>query len=341
MMRRSKNEKKQTYRNTLFMCAPIILTAFLTGCNTSYLNQTPAKAQQSEQEPLQQVTVKQDAGKIVYWVLPGPRRLSKKVFGTPEHPKMLVKEKIAAAEKAVVAHKMPPSVPQLLKDLPILVGVPMMARQLDKDGNWIIKKPMLFSDKARIISGSFTAHYTDMVKKDPPGPPPKTPDKASMEAKFTDPAGNHYRVVLDHVVKPPFPGYETEGGVMIDSRHHGATGTGSPPMLEVKTYAAFWGVGDVYINWKLAQPHRVMHMMTTEVVRDKDYKLALDEDLPLSPEQRHIKTQMTHTHLVVLPITPVKGQGPIFKPLKTAFILPNGMPQPFLHIMFEQDQIIR
>jgi len=324
------------------MCTLVFAAMGLVSCDTNYMKTATATSAQSSQEPLQQLTVKQDAGKIVYWVLPGPRRLSKNIFGTPDHPKMMVKDKIMAAKKAVAAHKMPPSVPQLLKDLPILVGAPMMARKLDKNGNWVFMKPTPFSDKGRIISGNFTAEYTDMVKKDPPGPPMKTPDKAKMEAKFTDPAGNHYRVVLDHVIKPPFPGYETDGGVMIDSTHHGSTGTGTPLMPEVHTYAAFWGIGDVYINGKLAEPHRVMHMMTTEVVRDKDYKLALDkEELPLAPDQRLIKSQKTHTHLIVLPITPVKGEGPVFKPLKTAFILPNGMPQPFLHIMYEQDQIIR
>lgn len=329
----------KTIRSHLSLALLILVLFSLAGCNASFWKGQAVAA--DSPQAMQKLTVKQDPGKIVYWVLPGPRRLSQKVFGTPDHPKMLAMDKIQAAEKMVAEHKMPPAVPELLKKLPILVGVPMMARQQDKNGNWVFNKPNMFSDKAMIVSGSFIANYTDVVKKDPPGPPGKTPDKATMEANFTDPAGNKYRVVLDHVVKPPFPGYETQGGVILNGRHHGSTGTGSPLMPEVKTYAAFWGVGDVYINGKLAQPHRVMHMMTTEVVRDKDYKLALDEDLPLSPDQRHIKSQATHTHLVVLPITPVKGKGPTFKPLQTAFKLPNGMFQSFLHIMYEQDEIIQ
>ena len=32
------------------------------------------------------VKVKQEPGKTVYWVLPGPRRLSERVFGVPGHP---------------------------------------------------------------------------------------------------------------------------------------------------------------------------------------------------------------------------------------------------------------
>jgi len=293
-------------------------------------------------EPEQHTKIRmteQAPGKVVYWVLPGPRELDPALFGTPDHPKMLFKDKFQAAERAVAAHKMPPSVPQLLKNLPFLVGVPLKARVLDANGHWWLKHPTLFSNKARIISGNFKATYWDVVKIDPPGPPGKTPDKAEMVAHFTDPSGNNYRVVLNHVIKPPFPGYETAGGVMIDGYHHGNTGTGSPLMPKVKTYGALWGVGDIYINGKLTEPHRVMHMMTTEIVRDRDYHLALDSEMPLPADRWHIKGQPHHTHLVVLPITPVKGHGPVFKPLKTAFILPNGKPQPFIHVMYEQDEI--
>ena len=285
--------------------------------------------------------VKQDAGKIVYWVLPGPRKLSKKVFGTPGHPKATGMKKMQMAEKMVAAGKVPPAALATLKKLPILVGVPLMARKLDANGDWWFRKPSLFSDKARIVTGDFEAKFWDVVKKDSMGPPMKTPDHAMLDAHFTDPMGNKYRVELKHVVMPSFPGYETQGGVMIDGVHHGSTGTGSPLMPEVHTKAAFWGVGNVYINGELADSMRVMHLMTTEVVRDKDYKLALDEDLPLSPDQRNVKGQETHTHLVVLPIEVVKGVGPTFKPLKTAFKLPNGMVQPFIHVMYEQDQVVK
>lgn len=315
--------------------APIPLFLILAGCSGQTVKQTSIA---SVQQPNIRKT-EQSPGKVVYWVLPGPRKLDPGVFGTPGHPSMTFKDKLQAAEQAVAAKKMPPSVPQLLKDLPFLVGVPLKARVLDAKGHWWLKHPTLFSDKARIVSGDFTATYWDNVKKDPPGPPGKTSDKAQMTAHFTDPAGNNYRVVLDHVVKPPFPGYETGGGVLIDGYHHGNTGTGSPLMPKVKTYAAFWGVGGIYINGKLAESHRVMHMMTTEIVRDRDYRLALDGEMPLPAKRWHIKGQAHHTHLVVLPITPVKGRGPVFKPLKTAFILPNGKPQPFIHVMYEQDEI--
>lgn len=335
-MKYSKNCKKQLIA---FLFSSVALV--LAGCATNGNNLNRKPEQASAVAPLE-VTVKQDPGKIVYWVLPGPRRLSKKVFGTPAHPKMLATDKIKAAENMVAAKKMPPPVPELLKKMPILVGVPLMARKFDQNGNWVLKMPTPFSDRGMIVSGSFDVTYHDVVKKDPPGPPMKTPDSVDVHnLQFTDPAGNHYRIVFHHVVKPPFPGYETDGGVMIDGWTHGSTGTGSPLMPEERTIAAFWGVGDVYINGKLAQPHRVMHMMTTEVVRDKNYKLALDEDLPLAPGQRIISNQTHHTHFIVLPIVPEKGKGPVFSPLKTAFKLPNGMVQPFIHVMYEQDEVIR
>ncbi|NOZ42559.1 MAG: hypothetical protein GXP02_05250, partial [Alphaproteobacteria bacterium] len=281
------------------------------------------------------------AGKIVYWVLPGPRQLDKKGFGTPDHPLMTGRKQLQAAKKMVAAKKMPPAVLDTLMKLPILVGVPVKARSVDKNGNMWFMKPSLFSDRARIVTGDFVAKFFDVVKKDPPGPPMKTPDHATLSSHFTDPAGNKYRVTLLRVLKPPFPGYETDGGVMIDGVHHGSTGTGSPLMPEVRTQAAFWGVGNVYINGKLADSMYIVHLMTTEVVRDRDYKLALDENLPLSPGQRNIRNQTTETHLVVLPIKLVKGVGPVFRPLKTAFKLPNGMVQPFIHVMYEQDHIVK
>jgi len=39
-------------------------------------------------------------------------------------------------------------------------------------------------------------------------------------------------------------------------------------------------------------------------------------------------------------VTPEPGRGPVFKPLKTAFELPNGKPQPFIHVMYEQDTVV-
>lgn len=283
--------------------------------------------------------VDQPPGRVVYWVLPGPRELSPDVFGTPKDPKDTCKAKFAAADQAVAAHRMPPAVPQTLRKLPILVCVPLMARHQHADGTWWLDMPTPFGDKGLIIQGSFTAQYWQYTTKNLPGPPTKTPNKSRMVARFTDPQGHHYRVVFKEVIKPPFPGYNTDGGVMIDSYHHGMTGTGSPLMPKVRTYAANWGFGDVYIDGRLADHNAVMHMMTTEVVRDRNYHLALNDEMPLPPSRLIVAGQSTHTHLIVLPLRIVPGKGPVFEPLKTAFKLPNGMTQPFMHIMFEQDHV--
>ena len=296
-------------------------------------------AQMAAQPAPDRIT-KQEANRVTYWVMPGPRELSPAVFGTPDDPRMTLAPKVKAAEQAVAAGKMPPSVPGLLRDLPILVGVPEKARSTTADGGMVLEHPTPFSDAGRIIQGEFEAQFWDNIDHDPPGKPGKTPDKAEMTATFTDPEGNDYRVVLDHVVKPPFPGYETDGGVLLNGYHHGSTGTGTPLMPQVWTIGAFWGVGEVHVNGELRSKKRVMHLMTTETVRDNDYNLATNEEMPLRPEQWLVKGQAHHTHLIVLPIQATK-KGPVFKPLETAFTLPNGKPQPFMHIMFEQDTVVK
>jgi len=148
----------------------IAVMMLFAGCAMQQGNPVAQEAQVRE--------VRQDSGKIVYWVLPGPRRLDPAVFGTKDNPKMVAKPQIKEAERGVAAGKMPPSVPGLLKELPILVGVPPMARSEDASGNLWFKKPNLFSDKAEIVSGHFNATFTDVVKNDPPGPPGKTPRRA-------------------------------------------------------------------------------------------------------------------------------------------------------------------
>lgn len=277
--------------------------------------------------------VEQKPGGIVYWVMPGPRRLDPAVFGTSDDPQMLLGPRIEVASQGP-----PPSVPGLLRELPFLVGLPEQARQSTPDGGQVLAQPNPFSDDARIVSGNFRAEFHDRIEQDQPLPPGNTRDSAEMTAEFEDPAGNEYRVVLDHIVQPPFPGYETEGGVMIDSTHHGTTGTGTPLMPEVETQAALWSIAEIFVNGE-SRGMRVAHLMTTEVVRDNEYQLVFEEDLPLSPAERQIRDQEHHTHLMVLPIQ--GGQrGPEFSPVSTAFELPNGDMQPFMHIMFEQDEIV-
>lgn len=274
--------------------------------------------------------VEQPAGRVVYWVLPGPRRIDPAVFGTPEQPAMTGEEALAQAQGPVK---------ELLQKLPILVGLPLKLRATTPDGSQYSQTtiPTPFGDGGRIVSGRLAVTYLDRQPGDIPGEPAATRDEAKLELEFTDPAGHRYEVKLLHVVMPPIPGYETGGGVLLDGFHHGKTGTGSPLMPQVYTYGAFWGIADLLIDGKVADRHKMTHCMTTNTVRDENYRLVFETEEPLPPEKT-IAGQIHHTHCIVLPVT-VTPQGPKFEPVHTAFELPNGEKQPFIHIMFEQDEI--
>ncbi|WP_246308091.1 cupredoxin domain-containing protein [Halorarum salinum] len=83
---------------------------------------------------------------------------------------------------------------------------------------------------------------------------------------------------------------------------------------------------------------RVMHFMTTQTIRDERYRLAIDGELPLAPENT-IAGRVHHTHGVVLPIMPT-DEGPAFQPVPTALELPNGGTQSFIHAMWEREELV-
>ncbi len=278
------------------------------------------------------VKVKQEPGKTVYWVLPGPRRLSERLFGVPGHPLHTGELKIKAAKGAVK---------ELFKGFPIMAGVPLKLRATNADNTKFTKtkKPTPVSDKAKIVSGQFEITYKDRQPIDQPGGPSDTLDGVDLAVSFTDPAGNKYEIEVRKLYQPPFPGFESGGGVVTDTWTHGSTGTDSPLFPKVFTYGAFWGIGNIIVNGKVADRDKWVHFMTTQIVRDKNYRLAIGEELPLKPENT-IAGQLHHTHMIVRPIT-ITPAGPKFAPVKTAFTLPNGKKQPFLHIMFEEDTIVK
>jgi plastocyanin len=293
------------------------------------------------------VTVRQEPGNAFYWVLPGERRLSPQVFGTPENPRRgsaLLESRIEQAKG--MPEPLDEAVPQLLQDLPPLVAAPEAGREPigDSESDGIAQEkftePTLYSDNAEVTSGSFEITYQDRQPYDLPGEPGDTTDSVDLDAQFTDPAGNEYEIEHDHVVQPPIPGYETGGGVMSGGWLHGITGTGSPLLTEVYTYGASWGVGNVRVNGEVATEDgfRVIHFMTTQTVRDERYRMALDEEMPLAPDET-IAGRIHHTHGVVLPIRPTPD-GPVFDPVPTAMELPNGETQPFIHAMWEQEELV-
>ncbi|WP_408958047.1 hypothetical protein [Natrinema sp. 74] len=297
------------------------------------------------EEPAVTVTARQEPGKAVYWVLPGSRPLSPFVFGTAENTLRgtdLLQLRIEQASS--LPSPLDEAVAQLLAELPFLVAAPDEAREPieESDGisQQVLTEPTLYSNNAEVTSGSFEISYRDYRPYDLPGAPGDTPDRIDLETQFTDPAGNEYVLEHDHVVQPPIPGYQTGGGVFTDGFLHGITGTGSPLFPRVYTYGASWGVGNVHVNGELATDDgmRVIHFMTTQTVRDERYRMALDEEMPLEPENT-IAGQIHHTHGVVLPIKPTPD-GPVYAPVPTAFELPNGETQPFIHAMWEQDTLV-
>ena len=163
------------------------------------------------------VKVKQEPGKTVYWVLPGPRRLSERVFGVPGHPLHTGELKIQQAKGAVK---------ELFKGFPIMAGVPVKLRATNEDNTKFTKtkKPTPVSDKAKIVSGQFEITYKDRQPIDQPGDPSDTLDGLDLAVSFTDPAGNKYEIEVLKLYQPPFPGFESGGGVVTDTWTHGSTG---------------------------------------------------------------------------------------------------------------------
>ena len=238
----------------------------------------------------------------VRWILPGPRRLDPHVFGTPDAPLGFEPD----------------------------VGVPLDARLTTEDGTayTTTAMPTPFSDNWASITGRADVRVVDRTAV----AGPSTRDEIHAAFEFTSPGGGHaYRVVITRPL-PQIPAHEDFGGVGLNVVQHGRTGIGTKLMPQAMSFIAFWGVADLYRDGELVADDRFVHFMATERVRDPsgDYSLVFDEDV--------IHDQV-HAHLILTP-TAVTESGPVDRPVETDFELPNGMIQPFLHIMYEQiDQL--
>jgi hypothetical protein len=302
------------------------------------LTDVPIRFEQDDQRsgvhadwPGLELRVTQDSGETSHWVLPGRRRISEYVFGTPENPRRTGQHWVNVAEGPAKS---------VLEEQTFQVGLPLEQRRTSSDGSSYTVTEILtgYSDSAQEADGELDVTYVDRQPYDTPGDPGDTLDTGEVQATFRDPAGNRYEALLDHIVQPPFPPWETGGGVVTGTWLHGVTGTGTPLMPRLFNYGALWGVGALRVNGEVVEEGRVMHFMTTENVRKADsYALALDEELPLSEDEAYLGRQH-HTHLFLPPIK-ATPEGPKPSPVPTAFELPNGETQPFVHFMWDEDTI--
>ncbi|HZD34787.1 MAG TPA: hypothetical protein VE130_06240, partial [Nitrososphaeraceae archaeon] len=299
--------------------AAVVYSATSPKMNSTSIASTTV-ANESIPERDREVKVVQEPGNTVYWILPGPAKLDEQVFGTPEFPMNTGQYKISKAEGAVK---------KLFEEFPIMAGVPLAIRETNENGTKYTQTsiPTPVSNKARIINGSFEIIYKDRQPYDLPAHPETTIDNASVNVDFSDPAGNQYEIKLKKLYQPPFPGFESGGGVITDAWIHGNTGIDSPLFPTIFTYGALWGVGDIIVNGKTVDEDKWVHFMTTQNVRDRNYNFTTSERLPLMSNET-FSGQIHHTHVIVRPIK-ITPEGPIFDPVKTEFTLPNGMKQPF------------
>lgn len=304
--------------------------------------------------PEVQVKTRQRAGNSVHWILPGPRRLDSHVFGTPAdgpsspqrgddwiaHQVWRLKQRGRAAADLITGGGTHPK-------FPVPVGWPEALRETNdsEDGYTKTKMPLPFSDtfvgsdENDNPDGEFRLTYRDRQGFEGDG---TKEDDVDLDIWFTDPAGNRYTLDIEHLEH--HDGAHLHGrGVMTGAYLHGTTGIGTPLMPTEFAFGSFWAIGSLSINGNepLEQnTERVIHGMTTQNVRKDDYTLAFDRDLPLgvdgNPEP--YLGEDTHTHVIVPPVRET-DDGPRMVPLKTAFELPNGNKQPFIHFMFDEDTV--
>ena len=300
----------------------------------------------------QQVAVRtrQSRGGSVHWILPGPRRIDPHVFGTPEAgPSTPQRGDDHIAHKIWYLSQHRPDVVGLLagdddhKALPLPVGLPNKARQTTADGTRYTetKIPVPFSDNTvgsetnPDLDGALDLTYIDRSGFEGDG----NGDGIDLDIWFTDPAGNRYTFDIHHL--ETHDGAHLHGrGVMTGVYMHGDVPIGTPLMPTQYAFGSFWAVGDLLTNGEVVADrnrNRIIHLMTTQTVRDTDYRLALDEELPLgahgNPDPYLGSQSVTHAFLPPIQAT---DDGPRRVPLRSGFTLPNGKSQPFIHFMFDE-----
>ncbi len=210
-----------------------------------------------------------------------------------------------------------PNDPQATEVPPMMLGMPEMARETRIDGTQMTG-PSPFGDVFATTDGaSLAMTVIDATATDAA----MTNDRIAFDATFQAPEGQgEYRVVVG-MAAPHGWFAPTAGGVATNIIQHGVTKWGTQLMPTEYVDAAFWGMGTIYKDGQVIAENRLVHVMVTEMVRGEKYELAFDDEV--DPGHRHL-------HIIVPPFTPFGAQDPV----TTGFMLPNGMEQPFLHVMF-------
>jgi len=229
---------------------------------------------------------------IAIWQFPDRRELDPALFGTPDTPFNT----------------------ELL---------PLAARLISEDGATYttIKDPAMFSNNIDMIEGSFDMSVMDRTAKDGP----ESNDEVAMEANFTGPNGQEFRVTMNRVI-PKGPDHPFFGGVGTNVLMHGGTGIGTPLVAEEFSYITAWGIGDIYIDGEMVDTGRIVHIMVSERTRDANFNVGFGV---AQPDQLEI-------HLA-MPPAKASPTGPVPSPVPTGVALPNGQDQPFIHVNFYGD----
>ncbi|MFQ6673906.1 MAG: hypothetical protein ACE5GH_03855 [Fidelibacterota bacterium] len=218
------------------------------------------------------------------WVLPGPRFLDPRVFGTPDFP--------TGFDQAPFP----------------LLGVPLDLRK-SRDGRYTFADHATpFSNWREVGVGSINMEVVDATAIDGA----RTKDEVHFEATFESPDGKHsYRVTADRAL-PHGMAFPFFGGVVTNHLLHGVTGIGTRLMPTEFTYVAFWAVGNIYRDGQLVNENHLIHVMVTEIVRGENYALQFDQGVGNPPSG-------TTLHLMVPPFKPTpEGLKP--DPVKSGFV---------------------
>ncbi len=248
------------------------------------------------------IDIRQKSGGV-HVALPDNRELDPVIFGTPDKPRNF-------------------------GGTPVITGVPEGIREVKNDKYTQINKKSPFGDKHIIMkNGELMINAMDITATDAA----TTEDEVKLSASWQDEEGNTYEVTCCEVMAKHGVDFPTYGGVATNMVLHGFSGTGTPLMPSEFAWFAFWGMGSVSKNGEVLDKPRLIHGMLTEYVRTDNYELAFDSEV--TPEKRHF-------HLLTVPFKPDLEN---FKfennPVKTGFMLKNGMEMPFWHVMFDNLEI--